>query len=76
MSSMKMVVMKLENTRRPMAWSPPLVSFPSLVLILTKNSSDIYPSSCGGEFLMNGGRWNDWMWRTSEEGAINRSRRP
>jgi hypothetical protein len=31
---MKMVAMKLRNTPRPAAWSPPLASFPPPALIL------------------------------------------
>jgi hypothetical protein len=50
---MKMVAMKLGNTPRPAAWSPPLASFPPSVLILT-TSSQLSPSSCGGGFLVNG----------------------
>jgi hypothetical protein len=30
------------------------------------------PSSCGGDFLVNGRRWKDWMWRPSEAGATDR----
>jgi hypothetical protein len=37
---MKMAVMKLGNTARPAAWSPPLASFPLLVLILATSSSN------------------------------------
>jgi hypothetical protein len=71
---MKMAARKLGNTPKPMAWSP-LASFPLLSLILVTNSSNHYPSSCGGEFLVNRGRWNDWMRRSSEAGATNRPRR-
>jgi hypothetical protein len=39
-SSMKMVAMKLGNTPRPAAWSPPLASFPPPVLIPTTRSSN------------------------------------
>jgi hypothetical protein len=43
MSSMKMAAMKLGNTARPMAWSPPLASFPPLVLTLATSSSNSLP---------------------------------
>jgi hypothetical protein len=43
MASMKMVVMKLGNTPRPAAWSPPLASFPPPVLILATSSSNSLP---------------------------------
>jgi hypothetical protein len=57
-----MVAMKLGNTPRPMAWSPPLASFPPLLLILVTNSSatnssNLYPSSCGGGFWWMGVDW-------------------
>jgi hypothetical protein len=35
---MKMAAMKLGNTPRPTAWSPPLASFPPLALILATSS--------------------------------------
>jgi hypothetical protein len=40
---MKMAAMKLWNTPRPVAWSPPLASFPPPVLILAKSSSNSLP---------------------------------
>jgi hypothetical protein len=40
---MKMVAMKLGNTPRPAAWSPPLASFPPLELILATSSSNSLP---------------------------------
>jgi hypothetical protein len=43
---MKMTTMKLGNTPRPTAWSPPLASFRLPV--------QLSPSSCGGGFLVNG----------------------
>jgi hypothetical protein len=43
MSSMKMAAMKLGNTPRPAAWSPPLASFPPPVFILTTSSSNSLP---------------------------------
>jgi hypothetical protein len=43
MSSMKMAVMKLGNTPRPAAWSPPLASFPLPALILVMSSSNSLP---------------------------------
>jgi hypothetical protein len=50
---MKMAVMKLGNTPRPAAWSPPLASFPPPVLILCDELIQLSPSSCGGGFLVN-----------------------
>jgi hypothetical protein len=43
MSSMKMAAMKLGNTPRLAAWSPPFASFPPPVLILAKSSSKSLP---------------------------------
>jgi hypothetical protein len=40
---MKMAAMKLGNTPRPAAWSPPLASFPPPVLILATSSSNSLP---------------------------------
>jgi hypothetical protein len=40
---MKMAVMKLGNTPRPVAWSPPLASFPPPALILATSSSNSLP---------------------------------
>jgi hypothetical protein len=40
---MKMAVMKIGNTPRPTAWSPPLDLFPLLLLILAMNSSNSLP---------------------------------
>jgi hypothetical protein len=40
---MKMAVMKLGNTPRPVAWSPSLASFPPPVLILVTSSSNSLP---------------------------------
>jgi hypothetical protein len=40
---MKMAVMKLWNTPRPAAWSPPLASFPPPALILATSSSNSLP---------------------------------
>jgi hypothetical protein len=40
---MKMVAMKLGNTPRPAAWSPPLAYFPPPVLILAMSSSNSLP---------------------------------
>jgi hypothetical protein len=37
---MKMAEMKLGNTPRLVAWSPPLASFPSAALILATRSSN------------------------------------
>jgi hypothetical protein len=37
---MKMAAMKLGNTPRPAAWSPPLASFPPPALILATISSN------------------------------------
>jgi hypothetical protein len=37
---MKMEALKLRNTLRPAAWSPPLASFPPLALILATSSSN------------------------------------
>jgi hypothetical protein len=43
MSSMKMAAMKLGNTPRLAAWSPPLASFPPPALILATSSSKSLP---------------------------------
>jgi hypothetical protein len=40
---MKMAAMKLGNTPRPTAWSPPLASFPPLELILATSLSNSLP---------------------------------
>jgi hypothetical protein len=40
---MKMAAMKLGNTPRPAAWSPPLASFPPSALILATSSSYSLP---------------------------------
>jgi hypothetical protein len=40
---MKMAAMKLGNTPRPAAWSPPLASFPLPALILATSSSNSIP---------------------------------
>jgi hypothetical protein len=40
---MKMAAMKLGNTPRPAAWSPPLASFHPPVLILATRSSNSFP---------------------------------
>jgi hypothetical protein len=40
---MKMAVMKLVNTPRPAAWSPPLTSFSPPALILATSSSNSHP---------------------------------
>jgi hypothetical protein len=50
MSSTKMVVMKLGNTPRPASWSPPLASFPPLVLILVTSSSNSLPNLAAATF--------------------------
>jgi hypothetical protein len=70
---MKMVAMKLGNTPRPAAWSPPLASFPSVGVDPCDKLIQLSPSSCGGGFLVNGvGRMICSMWRRTEEEAINR----
>jgi hypothetical protein len=40
---MNMAAMKLGNTPRPAAWSPPLDSFPPPALILATSSSNSLP---------------------------------
>jgi hypothetical protein len=47
---MKMAVMKLGNTPRPAAWSPPLASLPPPVLILATSSSSSLPHLAAAVF--------------------------
>jgi hypothetical protein len=47
---MKMVAMKLGNTTRPMALSPPLASFTPPALILLTNSSNSLPHLAAAAF--------------------------
>jgi hypothetical protein len=42
--------MKLGNTPRPAAWSPPLASFPPLTLILATSSSNSHPHLAAAVF--------------------------
>jgi hypothetical protein len=70
---MKMAAMKLGNTPRPVAWSPPLASFPPPALILATSSSNSPPHLVVAVFLVNGvGRMICSMWRRTEEEAINK----
>jgi hypothetical protein len=70
---MKMTVMKLGNTPRPAAWSPPLAYFPPPVLILMTSSSNSLPHLAVAVFLVNGiGRMIGSMWRLMEAEAIYR----
>jgi hypothetical protein len=65
MSSMKMAAMKLGNTPRLAAWSPPLASFPPPVLILATSSSNYLPHLAAeafkwmgvGRMIACGNRW-------------------
>jgi hypothetical protein len=47
---MKMAVMKLGNTPRPAALSPPLASFPLPMLILAMRSSNSLPHLAAAVF--------------------------
>jgi hypothetical protein len=47
---MKMVAMKLGNTPRPAAWSPPHASFPPPALILATSSSNSLPHLAAAVF--------------------------
>jgi hypothetical protein len=49
---MKMVVMKLGNTPRPAAWSPPLAFFPPPVLILATSSPNFFLKTCIAHFSL------------------------
>jgi hypothetical protein len=50
MSSMKMAAMKLGNTPRPAAWSPPLASFFPSALILATSLSNSLPHLAAAVF--------------------------
>jgi hypothetical protein len=50
MLSMKMAAMKLGNTPRLAAWSPPLASFPPPALILATSSSNSLPHLAAAVF--------------------------
>jgi hypothetical protein len=47
---MKMAAMEFGNTPRPAAWSPPLASFSSSVMILAKSSSNSLPHLAAAVF--------------------------
>jgi hypothetical protein len=47
---MKMAAMKLGNTPRPAAWSPPLASFSPPTLILATSSSNSLPHLAAAVF--------------------------
>jgi hypothetical protein len=68
---MKMAAMKLGNTPRPVAWSPPLASFSPPALILATSSSNSFPHLVA--VLVNGvGRMIFSIWRLTTVEAINR----
>jgi hypothetical protein len=70
---MKMASMKLGNTPRLAAWSPPLASFSPPALILVTSSSNSLPHLAAAVFLVNGvGRMICSMWRPTAVEAINR----
>jgi hypothetical protein len=70
---MKMAAMKLANTPRPAAWSPPLASFPSTGVDPCDELIQLSPSSCGDDFLVIGGsRMIGSMWRQMRELQIDR----
>jgi hypothetical protein len=85
---MKMAAMKLGNTPRLEAWSPPLASFPPPALILVTSSSNYLPHLAAaafkwmgvGRMIACGNRWRRELLinrgATRSKGGPNRHKNP